>query len=798
MQIVSHERSPAHASLIRDSQQSAYLLGAVSSRRRLEACLLATISLLALVRLRATVQPWAWLAMELLISASIFALLRRWLIQKLEQSISSWAKLLSACAVVLSPILMNVIFKIVGQGASQELSLMTALAWGAMLMAACSQVRRHVSLSVVASGFLTLFITCSSDQTSAIVFALLWAVVCLWWLVANHWERVDTCMATTVDRASLTQPMTVGVGTCLFVVAAWLASGWLTTSHPLGWELLPTSGGTSQHDSTARSGVGDGAAIVAAKENASAFGAVETNQFLDSPEPSLFDLYSETFGEPIRPKRNEMAVALSLDPMNQDQHHRPGESRQSSATFSTHRRSRIHQHTRDRDSEAIMYWIGRRGISLAVERFDEFDGVNWSHSEPRRVESSVLESIIGEKHWYSSAPERMGISGPYVGAIGEALKFMRYGSARLPTPAGNKLWHIDMVNRADFFAVTPDECLIMPGREKVPDYTILRLVNSEIDLGKLEVLTAHAPRYIANGEGNLPEPALLGKLSEKWGGDYERGWPQVNSIIQQLRKEFVFDRSTATSTDEANPLENFVRLKRGNDVQFATAAAIMLRHVGYHTRFVTGFYVAPHRSQPWTGEAAITAEDTHAWLEIQVADKQWVPLEPTPGFAEPVYHISWAYWLSHQWQRILTALVSAGVMSAVIWRLRASLFEIGCCAAWLIVGLLNHRTRIRLLLYILELRGWLAGRPRPRSIVPRHWLAAQTELTENTLRRALQRLCDEADRVWFGGATSLSPDGLVALKTLWWNLTVRCLSRSRSGRSLAHDLLAVPAPEEIK
>ncbi len=68
-------------------------------------------------------------------------------------------------------------------------------------------------------------------------------------------------------------------------------------------EIMPTSGGSSYAQRGARSGVGDGDALVAAQQNANSFGNVDTDLFVDSPEPSLYDMFSEQFGEP-RAKKN--------------------------------------------------------------------------------------------------------------------------------------------------------------------------------------------------------------------------------------------------------------------------------------------------------------------------------------------------------------------------------------------------------------------------------------------------------------------------------------------------------------
>lgn len=53
-----------------------------------------------------------------------------------------------------------------------------------------------------------------------------------------------------------------------------------------------------------------GNALVAAREHASSFGAVETDVFLDSEKPSLFDIFSDEFGEPVREKESGESAGI--------------------------------------------------------------------------------------------------------------------------------------------------------------------------------------------------------------------------------------------------------------------------------------------------------------------------------------------------------------------------------------------------------------------------------------------------------------------------------------------------------
>ena len=66
---------------------------------------------------------------------------------------------------------------------------------------------------------------------------------------------------------------------------------------------MPTSGGTDWNDPDARSGVGDGDNEVAASEHPESVGFTESEVYLETDRPSLYDAFNETYGEPFKPKK---------------------------------------------------------------------------------------------------------------------------------------------------------------------------------------------------------------------------------------------------------------------------------------------------------------------------------------------------------------------------------------------------------------------------------------------------------------------------------------------------------------
>ncbi len=366
------------------------------NRRRAGVILLAVISIAALIRLRLTCEAGWVIALEVAVNALLVAA-TAWMVARPARltATSGFARVpqlhvtIGAALCILFPLIANWVERRAGQGTGSEIAYMGVLAWGGLVTAILAKLNRTMSMSVVCSGFLTLFTTVSSDHKTAIYFAFLWGVVCLWWLIANHWERIDGCQVDSVKSSNLRAPLAIAAGSLVFIIAAWSASGRSVLFNRLTAELMPTSGGSSVNDPSARSGVGDGDAVVAARDHAAAFGAVETDVFLDSPQPSLFDMFNDQFGEPVRKKKSERAIALA-NRENQSSNSRSAKSNSSTQSFTTHRTTpKPRKPLKDLTSNATMFWIGRTGERLATERYDRFDGIEWHQEEAAFFQRSL-------------------------------------------------------------------------------------------------------------------------------------------------------------------------------------------------------------------------------------------------------------------------------------------------------------------------------------------------------------------------------------------------------------------------
>lgn len=729
--------------------------------------------------------------------------------QRWSAHLGFW-QLVMVTSALAFPWLMDLLARAMDFGNGYEILMLTSLAWGGVAAAWVGIQRRTISLSVVCSGFLILFTTFISDSNVALLFSFIWAIICLWWLVANHWEQVDAYAATQVKPARAQRLSVFVVGCAAFILAISLVGNRLPPLRKLTAEVMPTSGGSGATDDAAWKGIGSGDALVAARDHATSFGAVETDLFLDSDQPSLFDMFSDEFGEPQVNKRVERAQALSPQEAQVSEQQAAEANRGSgNDCFSTRRDPPRHRpQVDDLASKAIFFWSGQSGVRLAVQRFSHFDGSTWFPSrvaEPadqathareqqddHRLKSIPLEPVeIEDRTWFRQSGRVVQSSlSPFVDSIPEAIKFTRYRSSTIPTRQGIQLWSIDRLSESNFFELDEAEILSMPGREHVPDYTVVRFVNSQIDLERLDELLQVCSPGESHSELTPDCRTRVAGLAHSLAGNRPRGWQQVSSIIEGLRDEFQFDRQPASpgqaprenvanrdldTTSSDSPLEEFLQQRRGPSYLFATAAALMLEHLGYQTRLVTGFYIEPQPRLSAASESAVMPRDVHVWLEINVGHGYWIPLEPTPGYRPPPSTASWLYRVNQiKYELGLGVLAVTGVAFGLfLWR--RILFELACRLAWPVASTLNDRRRTAWLTRVLDTRSYLAGRPRLAGSVPRSWFQESRQQLPENVHRHIHIFCNESDRLCFGGGTSLSTEGRQAVRHLWKHLTVDVL-----------------------
>ncbi|MCA9160879.1 MAG: transglutaminase domain-containing protein, partial [Planctomycetales bacterium] len=315
------------------------------------------------------------------------------------------------------------------------------------------------------------------------------------------------------------------------------------------------------------------------------------------------------------------------------------------------------------------------------------------------------------------------------------------------------------------------------------DYTVVRFVNSEIDLERMQALLQNDSPSVGYVRSARQYPEVLAAIANDYASKTARGWKQVRAVIEGLRADFQHKRYDV-ATGQQTGIERFLQERAGPSYLFATVAALILEHLGYETRLVTGFYVNPEHYIASDDEYAVQPSDAHVWLEVSAGHGYWIPLEPTPGYRAPRYAVSWWYRLAQARWQIAVCTLSFFLSAASLYLLRARIFDCFCWGYSPVLSILGDRHHVRWTAWMLDLRMSLLGHKRPRGQVLRKHLAKSLNLPER-FHAKLRMVLDASDSLHFGNCSTLSEEQRSTIQELWKELTVAKLRKLRVVESIS-------------
>lgn len=641
-------------------------------------------------------------------------------------------------------------------GEATELVWIGMLQYASIWSAAGAYQTRHEWLSFLISCFLTIFGLATSDREGMIQVVGPFAIVAAWWLMARYWHSIEAGFVASESVPLIRLRFVFLLG--LFALAA--GALWLVSSAGRETVLLdgfmPTSGGKQRADASARQGVGDGDMLVAARDEAFTFGPVDSDLFLESEVPSMYDLVSEIYGEASNKKR-KYARAISLDEKIQDVDREGTESKKNSREFSALRKPKDRSpnfRPEGTDSRAVVQVIGRTPAWLRAETFDRFEEETWFQSQTLdlRARNSEPElQMVQDKPWM----RLQSFSNELVYPVRErlAIKVIQFESPRLLSPTLISHVHIDRIDQPDFFGWMPDGQLMMPNREHVPRLTVVHQLTHTPSLHALRdpshpmrylshSSTAHGgandflSHYLQVGEADRPS-ASVGKSwlqAEGLVSDSATDWDRVMAIVHGLRSKIQCDSSSLPPDDCEDVVAFLLDQGRGPDYLIATAAVLMVRELGIPCRLCRGFYARPERYDYQSGQTEVMPEDLHTWAEVY-AHGMWLTIEPTGAYPMPPEHRTWQQWaIQTCWSirdtvvRHPIAAASALGATAIAIYLRQRILEFLLSGLSALVQWLPAKVRIRWMLATLRWRMWIWGEPMMRGMTMERWLAEQLSI----------------------------------------------------------------------
>jgi len=492
-----------------------------------------------------------------------------------------------------------------------------------------------------------------------------------------------------------------------------------TDGNPWYAAWVPTSGGDGAGDTNARRGTGDGPDEI--NGGADALGFDKSDTFSESGRDGLYDLWVESYGKPAKPSDQQRMVGLKPQDVKVV-HGNDRENLRVGRSFELRREPQPHKPSAGDVGAAARAWIkGPMPAYVPLAVFRDYDGAAWQVMDPGKPSIPARKM---DANWMEILHRPISLA--FAGTDHYEIRAGDLGGDVLPLPPIVERFRMGRVSRPDFFATTRSG-LIRLARRTLPAGATVDVVAKRV-----------APARLVNVEPALPkhsDPSVLDvslvdagvlPLAVEWGGGRERGWRQIEQVLQRLRGHVALDQAAVVSASGEPVRELLFASRRGPDHQIASAAVMLLRSLGYPTRLVSGFYASDDDVDPRSGFVPLSADDVHFWIEVRLADGTWITVDPTPGYPMLNLPTPPGEWLAGVWRDARLA-IAANPLAAALTLVAATLFIISR-RRWIdLFATLSCRLRgypPRHVLRVLERRARIARRERPASMPPGKWVAS--------------------------------------------------------------------------
>jgi transglutaminase-like putative cysteine protease len=265
------------------------------------------------------------------------------------------------------------------------------------------------------------------------------------------------------------------------------------------------------------------------------------------------------------------------------------------------------------------------GGRIRLAALDTYDGIVYS------VGSDAVASASGS---FTRLPYRLDQSS--VDGAKVSLGVRVEGYSDIWVPGAGKLERIEFsgesgTTRADSFFYNDNSGTgaVLGGLSSGDTYRMEAVVPRDVDdLAGLRPGTAVLPPL-----GVVPDK--LTQALESYVRASDPPGVQLESIIENVRTNGYVshgigaDEPASRSGHGADRLDQLFtqRPMLGDQEQYAVAAAIMARQLGFPARVVVGFVAGRPDAE---GAMTVTGRDISAWIEVQTSTGDWVTIDPTP------------------------------------------------------------------------------------------------------------------------------------------------------------------------
>jgi hypothetical protein len=619
-----------------------------------------------------------------------------------------------------------------GASPGPEVFLLGVPAGTVLALLAGRRGRHEYLFALAASAFLVVLSSIVVSHPAAALVQTLYAAAASGWLASRR-EVPGSADAPAVPRfrAALLLP-------CLAVAAVVAASGGTlgNVARSVGG-FMPFSGGDSWNDPWGTDGIGDGENLVAGKRDATSSGPVDSSLYLTSQRPSLYDVWNDQYGEPFRAE-HERAIPLDASEVR-DSEGKTADSDHAGREFSTVRSGRRRTaKPPDIAARALLTVDGPTPVLLRLAVFDGFDGCTWSGipADGSDPESRVV--AVGDD-WMRVGPGVPSESPHHHER--HAITVGTLESAVLPLPTGSTRMRIPRMTEPSMYRFAAAELPTLD-RPAVPPGTTVSSFSRPggIDGRDPSPSLAGGPALIdraATPSDTGPERSWIDSLLEEWqivvaGPERIAGWELVAAVVDRVRRHALLDPGFVLSGAESDTVKAFLTgARRGPDYQFASATAVVLRHLGFRTRLVSGLRVSGTRRDARSRRVIAAREDVHAWAEILDTSGRWIPLEATPGqrlrgagmpLEKTIAALVRSFLPTTRagWWGVI-GLTALATVTSIHWR---RLADRVVTVAWWLELRRSAACPLEVTWWLVERRGWIAGHPRPAHETVRRWYLA--------------------------------------------------------------------------
>jgi hypothetical protein len=285
------------------------------------------------------------------------------------------------------------------------------------------------------------------------------------------------------------------------------------------------------------------------------------------------------------------------------------------------------------------------GTGIRIATLDTYDGI---------VYSVGGADGTAESGRFARVPYRLDQSG----TIGEelALEVDVLGYAGVWVPG---------VGRLERIAFSDDRAEMLANTFFYNDATGTGAVQGGLRSGdryRVDSVAPLPPRSIAElrpGTSVLPAmpelPKELTDLLDRWAPSSDDSGERLQAVIAGFQREGYVSHGGEDEepSRSGHALDRLVELATerpmvGDGEQYAVAAALMARHIGFPARVVVGYLpsdeteragaASSRASEPVDeesgGATVFHGDELQAWIEVQDADGAWLPIDPNPRWRE--------------------------------------------------------------------------------------------------------------------------------------------------------------------